>query len=196
MSFVCPNILGLDNAGKTTIVKRLCGKSLEGIEPTLGFQIHTLEFLGYRLNLWDIGGQSSIRAYWRNYFEQTDGIVWVVDSLDFSRLELVRVELQKLLQQERLAGASLLIWANKQDLQGRLLTDQIALALHLSSSTTRSESNGNETNGVDPGNHNHDASWTHRHWSISACSAFTGEGLVEGMDWLVNDIGERIFLLS
>lgn len=196
-------VLGLDNAGKTTIVKALCGQSLRDIEPTLGFQIHSLEFLGYHLNLWDIGGQSSIRAYWRNYFEQTDGIVWVIDSLDVSRLELVRIELQKVLQQERLAGASLLIWANKQDLQGSLTTDQIAQALHLSSLASSSKgdsgthSSDDATNDrVVPGNDDHPSSWSDRHWSIHACSAVTGEGLLEGMDWLVKDIGDRIFLLS
>jgi ADP-ribosylation factor-like protein 2 len=90
--------LGLDNAGKTTIVKKLCGQSIDEIEPTLGFQIESLEYQNYKLNLWDIGGQSSIRAYWRNYFEQTDGLVWVVDSADL--LDLVRQELEKLLLQE------------------------------------------------------------------------------------------------
>ena len=140
-------MLGLDNAGKTTIVKRLCGQSINEIEPTLGFTIHTLDYNtntansntsnsnlnsesntsniistttdatttaddtnnvnkdteeeeeeidqidddqeNYKLHLWDIGGQSTIRAYWRNYFEKTDGIIWVVDSNDRQRLQLV-----------------------------------------------------------------------------------------------------------
>jgi ADP-ribosylation factor-like protein 2 len=159
-----------------------------------------LEFLGYHLNLWDIGGQSSIRAYWRNYFEQTDGIVWVIDSLDVSRLDLVREELQKVLQQERLVGASLLIWANKQDLQGSFSTEQIAEALHLSPLSRSDRGHGNDsTEGAGPVKENAtetSAAWTHRHWSIHACSAVKGEGLLEGMDWLVKDIGDRIFLLS
>jgi ADP-ribosylation factor-like protein 2 len=166
-------ILGLDNAGKTTIVKKLCGQSIEEIEPTLGFQIESLEYQNYKLNLWDIGGQSSIRAYWRNYFEQTDGLVWVVDSADLSRLDLVRQELEKLLLQERLAGATLLIWANKQDIQGSLPPEKIA------------ESLGME-----------DGQFQNRHWSIHACSAVTGDGLMEGMDWLIEDISSRIFLLG
>ena len=61
--------LGLDNAGKTTVVKKLCGEPIDTITPTLGFQIQTLTYQGYQLNLWDVGGQKSIRAYWRNYFE-------------------------------------------------------------------------------------------------------------------------------
>jgi ADP-ribosylation factor-like protein 2 len=64
-------ILGLDNAGKTTILKRINGENIDEISPTLGFNIKTLEYNGFKLNMWDIGGQSSIRSYWRNYFEQT-----------------------------------------------------------------------------------------------------------------------------
>lgn len=61
---------GLDNAGKTTIVKKFNGDDINAIEPTLGFNIKTLEYKGYKLNVWDVGGQQTIRSYWRNYFEQ------------------------------------------------------------------------------------------------------------------------------
>mmetsp|Transcript_30078 Transcript_30078/g.49934 ORF Transcript_30078/g.49934 Transcript_30078/m.49934 type:complete len:188 (-) Transcript_30078:279-842(-) len=167
-------ILGLDNAGKTTIVKRCCGQPLDDIEPTLGFSIQTLEYDDgkYRLHLWDIGGQSSIRAYWRNYFEQTDGLIFVVDSTDPHRLQLVKEELQSLLQQERLAGATLLVLANKQDIKEGCLTEsEIADALELKE-------------GIQ---------YKNRHWAIYGCSAFTGQGLEQAMDWLVQDIQSRIF---
>jgi ADP-ribosylation factor-like protein 2 len=169
-------ILGLDNAGKTTVVKKLCGEPINTIEPTLGFQIQTLTYKNYQLNLWDVGGQKSIRAYWRNYFEQTDGLIWVVDSVDVYRLELCRDELSHVLQQERLAGASLLILANKQDVEGALSVETIADVLQLSSSNNDQYKN--------------------RHWNILACSAVTGEGLVAGMDWIVQDISSRIFMLG
>ena len=52
------------------------------------------------MNIWDVGGQKSIRSYWRNYFEQTDAVVWVVDSADIRRLELCRDELRSLLREE------------------------------------------------------------------------------------------------
>ena len=71
-------ILGLDNAGKTTIVKKLKGEDLNKISPTLGFNIETLEFGGLNLNIWDIGGQTSLRAYWKNYFEETDGKIIIL----------------------------------------------------------------------------------------------------------------------
>jgi ADP-ribosylation factor-like protein 2 len=166
-------ILGLDNAGKTTVMKKVSGEDISQISPTVGFNIKTLDYKGYVLNLWDVGGQKSIRTYWRNYFEQTDGVVWVVDSVDRSRLEECRLQLRDILCQEKLAGASLLIFANKQDLGGALSFDQIAEILDL-----------------------HNADISGRHWTIIGCSAFTGEGLIAGFDWLVDDIASRILLMS
>ena len=93
-------MLGLDNAGKTTVVKKFNGEDIDLISPTLGFNIKTLEYRGFKLNIWDIGGQTSLRSYWRNYFEQTDGLIWVVDSADRMRLRDCKAELQALLQQE------------------------------------------------------------------------------------------------
>lgn len=112
-------MVGLDNAGKTTIVKRLNHEDISNTSPTLGFQIKSLAYNQYRLNIWDVGGQKSLRAYWRNYYEKTDGLVWVVDSVDVIRLEDCRQELQDLLKEERVAGATLLVLANKQDIQGQ-----------------------------------------------------------------------------
>ena len=100
--------------------------------------------------------------------------MWVVDSADRARLEICRKELCDLLQQEKLAGASLLIFANKQDVQGAITADEIAKAL-----------------GMREG-----SSFQNRHWSIRGCSAVTGEGLVEGIDWMVDDIASRIFMLG
>ncbi len=63
-------------------MKKFNGEDIAHIEPTLGFEIKTLEHNGLFLNVWDVGGQQTIRAYWRNYFESTDGLIWVVDSAD------------------------------------------------------------------------------------------------------------------
>jgi ADP-ribosylation factor-like protein 2 len=81
--------------------------------------------LGFTLNLWDVGGQKSLRSYWRNYFESTDGLVWVVDSADRMRMDACRDELSILLEEERLAGATLLVLANKQDLPGAMSAQEI-----------------------------------------------------------------------
>ncbi|KAJ0780415.1 putative small GTPase superfamily, ARF/SAR type, P-loop containing nucleoside triphosphate hydrolase [Helianthus annuus] len=70
--------------------------------------------------------QRHLRSYWRNYFEQIDGLVWVVDSSDLRRLDDCKFELDNLLKEERLSGASLLVFAHKQDIQGALSPDEIA----------------------------------------------------------------------
>jgi ADP-ribosylation factor-like protein 2 len=75
-------ILGLDNAGKTTILKQVNGEAIDKISPTLGFNIKTLDHNGFSLNIWDVGGQKTIRSFWRNYFEETDGLIWTVDCTD------------------------------------------------------------------------------------------------------------------
>ena len=106
--------------------------------------------------------------------KQTDGLIWVVDSADRHRLDICRQELAQLLSQERLAGASLLILANKQDIGGALSAEEIVKVLDL------------DTN----------EKFSNRHWSILACSAVSGEGLKEGMDWMVQDVGSRIFMLG
>jgi hypothetical protein len=85
---------------KTTIMKRVLGEDHTEISPTVGFNIKTLEFQGFLLNMWDVGGQKSIRSYWRNYFEQTDGIIWVIDSVDRFRLEECKLQLRDILSQE------------------------------------------------------------------------------------------------
>jgi len=125
----------------------------------------------YKLNVWDVGGQKTIRSFWRNYFEQTDGLIWVVDSADRRRLADCKAELLTILTQEKLAGASVLIFANKQDLDGALTAEEIVEALGLKSDI-----------------------FARRHWAVHAASAVTGEGLVEGIDWMISDIASRIFM--
>lgn len=164
-------LVGLDNAGKTTIVKKFNGESIDTISPTLGFQINTMEYKGYKLNIWDVGGQKTIRAYWRNYFETTEGLIWVVDSSDTLRLEDCRRELHKLLGEERLAGASLLIFANKQDLPGAYTEKQVEEALQLGDMKGRA-------------------------WRVQACSAVDGSGLADGVGWMVDEVASRLYLLA
>lgn len=154
-------------------MKQLCGEDIKTVSPTLGFQIKTLPWKGYSLNIWDVGGQKSLRSYWRNYFEKTDALIWVIDSVDTLRMKDCAQELHTLLKEERLAGATLLILANKQDVAGALQTDDIRQNhLHLQDLDVN------------------------RHWNIYSCSAVTGEGLEEGISWLVDDVSGRLFLLD
>jgi len=112
-----------------------------------------------------------LRPYWRNYFEQTDALVWVVDSSDRLRMEDCKVELHRLLQEDRLAGASLLVFANKQDLSGAMSEVEIRDALSLMSLTTH-------------------------HWRILSCSAVLGTNLVKGLDWVVEEVAGRLYFSS
>jgi ADP-ribosylation factor-like protein 3 len=109
-------VLGLDNAGKTTILKKLSKESIDTIMPTQGFNIKSMVSDGFKLNMWDIGGQKSIRPYWRNYFDNTDALVYVVDSADQERFDECKSELAKLVAEDKMAGIPVLIFANKQDL--------------------------------------------------------------------------------
>ena len=121
--------------------------------------------------MWDVGGQQSLRSYWRNYFESTDGLAWVVDSSDRERVLLCGQQLRQMLQEERLMGVSLLVFANKQDIPGSLTADQVTELLRLHEVTS------------------------HR-WRVVACSAYSGDNLQEGIEWLVNDVSGRIFSLA
>ncbi|KAL5612736.1 hypothetical protein BROUX41_004179 [Berkeleyomyces rouxiae] len=162
-------MLGLDNAGKTTIVKQIMGEDVNTVSPTLGFIIKTIDYEGYKLNIWDVGGQKTLRSYWRNYFEKTDALIWVVDATDKLRIKDCKEELQMLLEEERLSGASLLVFANKTDVTGCMTEEDIIHGLDL------------------------DAIRTHQ-WHILRCSAMTGVNLKEGLSWVVEDAKQRLFL--
>ncbi|KAF4670563.1 hypothetical protein FOZ61_010154 [Perkinsus olseni] len=153
-------VLGLDNAGKTTILRKLSDEDITQVMPTQGFNIKSLVRDGFKLNVWDIGGQKTIRPYWSNYFEATDGLVFVIDSADRRRLEESGKELNELLQEDKLGGTALLVFANKQDLLQALPANEITEALHLDNIRDRT-------------------------WTIQACSAKSGEGVQDGMEWLV-----------
>jgi ADP-ribosylation factor-like protein 3 len=92
-------VLGLDNSGKTTILKALSSEDIMHIMPTQGFNVKSLTHTGYKLSVWDVGGQKSIRPYWRNYFTNTDGLIYVIDSSDRRRMEETGVELQQILDE-------------------------------------------------------------------------------------------------
>merc|ERR1712187_102191 len=124
-------MLGLDNAGKTTILKKMSEEDISHIMPTQGFNIKSLVQDNFKLNVWDIGGQKTIRPYWSNYFESTDALVYVIDSSDRRRLEESGKELAELLAEDKLGGVTLLVFANKQDLLQATPADEISEALQL-----------------------------------------------------------------
>eukprot|EP01033_Poteriospumella_lacustris_P019737 gene19737-14337_t len=158
-------ILGLDNAGKTTILYRLQNDSDENIQtiPTIGFNVEVLQYKNIKFQVWDLGGQTSIRPYWRCYYPNTDAIIFVVDSCDVERLSVAKQELMAMLEEEELKDAILLVFANKQDSKGALNARSISESLGL-------------------------AEIKNRQWSIQETSALKGSGLFEGFDWLVTCI--------
>merc|ERR1712050_689835 len=117
--------------GKTTILKKMSEEDISHIMPTQGFNIKSLVQDGFKLNVWDIGGQKSIRPYWSNYFEASDALVYVIGSSDTRRLEESGGELRELLADDKLNGIPLLVFANKQDLLQATPADEISDTLKL-----------------------------------------------------------------
>merc|ERR1711988_1744230 len=130
-------MLGLDNSGKTTALKKLAGEDIEHITPTQGFNIKSVQRDGFKLNVWDIGGQKHIRPYWKNYYQNTDAIVYMIDSADKRRTDEAAEELETLLEEELLSGVPVLVFANKQDLLNALSAAKIIDGLELSGITDR-----------------------------------------------------------
>ncbi|KAK5169816.1 Arf GTPase arl1 [Saxophila tyrrhenica] len=153
-------ILGLDNAGKTTLLYRLKIGEVVTTIPTIGFNVESVTYKNLNFNVWDLGGQTSIRPYWRCYYANTAAVVFVIDSTDIERLETAAGELRAMLEEEELRDAALLVFANKQDQPGAKGAGDISEALRL-------------------------GDLKDRNWSIMACSAIDGRGVNEGMDWLV-----------
>ena len=85
-----------------------------------GFNVETVEYKNIQFTVWDVGGQDKIRPLWRHYFQNTQGIIFVVDSNDRDRVSEAREELQRMLNEDELRDALLLVFANKQDLPVRL----------------------------------------------------------------------------
>lgn len=159
-------ILGLDGAGKTTILYRLQIGEVVTTKPTIGFNVETLSYKNLKLNVWDLGGQTSIRPYWRCYYADTAAVIFVVDSTDKDRMQTAAQELHLMLQEEELQDAALLVFANKQDQPGALSASEVSKELNLAELKDRS-------------------------WSIVASSAIKGEGITEGLDWLIDVIKDE-----
>ncbi|KAM0897825.1 hypothetical protein ACQ4PT_022292 [Festuca glaucescens] len=160
-------MVGLDAAGKTTILYKLKLGEIVTTIPTIGFNVETVEYKNISFTVWDVGGQDKIRPLWRHYFQNTQGLIFVVDSNDRDRVVEARDELHRMLNEDELRDAVLLVFANKQDLPNAMNAAEITdkLGLH---------------------------SLRQRHWYIQSTCATSGEGLYEGLDWLSSNIASKV----
>merc|ERR1711994_605834 len=125
-------MVGLDAAGKTTVLYKLKLGEVVTTIPTIGFNVETVEYRNLRFNVWDVGGQDKIRPLWRYYYQGTNGLISVVDSNDRDRIEDAREELAKILNEDEMRDAVLPVFANKQDLPNSMTAAQVTekLGLH------------------------------------------------------------------
>lgn len=168
-------MLGLDSAGKTTALYRLKFDQYLNTVPTIGFNCEKVKGTtgrakGVSFLVWDVGGQEKLRPLWRSYTRCTDGIVFVLDSVDVERLEEAKMELARTAKAPDNAGVPVLVLANKQDLPGAREPRELEklLGLHELAGAPAATS-----------------------WHVQPACAITGEGLHEGMEALYEMILKR-----
>jgi small GTP-binding protein len=159
-------MVGLDAAGKTTVLYKLKLGELVTTIPTIGFNVETVQYKNIHFTVWDVGGQDKIRPLWRHYYQNTHGVIFVVDSNDRERISEASEELQKMLREDELREAAVLVLANKQDLPNAMSVAEVTdkLGLH---------------------------SMRNRKWYIQATCATSGDGLYEGLDWLAHTLNGK-----
>ncbi|XP_045839805.1 putative ADP-ribosylation factor-like protein 5C isoform X7 [Meles meles] len=152
-------IVGLDNAGKTTILYQFLMNEVVHTSPTIGSNVEEIVLRKTHFLVWDIGGQEALRSTWSAYYSNTEFVILVIDSTDRDRLLTTREELYKMLAHEALRDASVLIFANKQDMKNSMTTVEISQFLTLNAIKDHP-------------------------WHIQGCCALTGEGLPAGLQWM------------
>ena len=158
-------LLGLDAAGKTTILYKFQLNETICTIPTVGFNVERVEYKNLEMTIWDVGGQTKLRPLWRHYYQNTDALIFVVDSNDRDRVSEARDELHKILSDDEMTRCTVLVYANKQDLPESMSCNEVADKMDLSLLRGR-------------------------RWFVQACSATSGNGLYEGLDWLAGSLPE------
>ncbi len=114
-------ILGLQNAGKTTLVNLIAtGDFSDDRIPTVGFNMRKVQKGGVTLKMWDLGGHARFRTMWERYCRGVSAVVFVIDAADEDKFETARVELHDILARPALDGIPVLVLANKSDLPGAI----------------------------------------------------------------------------
>jgi len=125
-------LLGLDNAGKTSILFQMRDNQFKETVPTVGLNIETLTHKRYSLTFWDVGGQAT--KLWKHYFDKIDACVFVIDSTDEEKLIFAKEEFTRLLKDESLIGVPFLLLYNKMDMKDKAKsTDELNARLELES---------------------------------------------------------------
>mmetsp|Transcript_43283 Transcript_43283/g.114024 ORF Transcript_43283/g.114024 Transcript_43283/m.114024 type:complete len:179 (-) Transcript_43283:106-642(-) len=152
-------MVGLDCAGKATILHKWKTGEVVDTVPTIGFHVETVQYRSSSFTVWDIGGQDKIRQLCKHYYADTGGLIFVVDSNDQDRMEEAAKELHLAMAEDELKNVPLLVLANKQDLRSASSKEEVTEKLRLDTLTDRQ-------------------------WYIQPTCATTGDGLYEGMAWL------------
>lgn len=158
-------MVGLDAAGKTTVLYQLKLQEVLMTIPTIGFNVETVEYRNIRFTVWDIGGQDKIRSLWKHYFLGAHGVIFVLDSSDRKRVQEAREELWNMLRDTELEQAACLILANKQDLPEAMSCKEVTEELQL-----------------------HELRSHRGRYHVQPTSAAHGEGIYEGLDWLSREM--------
>ncbi|KAJ3287599.1 hypothetical protein HDU76_007798 [Blyttiomyces sp. JEL0837] len=156
-------MMGLDGAGKTTILYKLKLGELVKTIPTNGFNIEDVQYKNLNFTVWDIGGHDNNRRLYQHYYKSAQGIIFVIDSQDRNRILEARDELERIISDDELRDVALLIFANKQDLPGAMTTGELIEKLGL-------------------------YSLTRRDWHVQAACGTLGDGICEGFEWMGNTL--------
>ncbi|XP_012783237.2 ADP-ribosylation factor 1-like isoform X1 [Ochotona princeps] len=130
-------IVGLDAAGKTILCKLKLSEIMT-TNPTIGFNVETAEFKNIGFTVWNVGCQDKTQSLWCHYFQNTQGLIFVVDSNDRQHVNEAGKELMRILAEDELRDAVLLVSANKRDLPNAMNAADITDKLELKSLCHRS----------------------------------------------------------
>eukprot|EP00003_Mantamonas_plastica_P004293 TRINITY_DN133_c0_g1_i2.p1 TRINITY_DN133_c0_g1~~TRINITY_DN133_c0_g1_i2.p1 ORF type:complete len:202 (-),score=69.40 TRINITY_DN133_c0_g1_i2:20-604(-) len=164
-------LLGLDNAGKTTLMGMLKNDSLGEHIPTYNPTAEELTVGKINFTAWDLGGHKQARKIWGDYYAQADGIVYLVDSAEPERFEESREALNGLLSSKQLSSdIPVLILGNKIDLDGACSRDKLIQELGVLTTGQSSNSSSGKSN--------------ERPMEVFMCSLAEEMGFREGFEWL------------